>query len=74
MATLDNERGPWLIIPDGLKSPDQIKVEADLTRKCCGERLYPVASVICQCPNPGPGWVCKKCWLGYCNSCLDSLT
>ena len=72
MATLDDERGPWLVTPDGLRSPEQIRDEANLGPRCCGESLTRCATGVgCECSRePKTGWVCKKCWKGYCERCI----
>lgn len=74
MATHD---GTWLITPDGLRSPDRVKADADLATRtqCCGQnlRLAPdgwICTVHGGSHLVDANRACDSCGHGYCDDCL----
>lgn len=80
MATPKDEPEVYLVTPDGLRSPDQLKDEAGMTTRtqCCGERLREApGDWICTVHGGGlvrgADWACDSCGYGYCGDCLKDL-
>ena len=79
MATPKDEPEVYLVTPDGLRSPDQIRADAGMTTVyCCGQRLrVPPDGWYCTLHSGSPmvdaDWACEFCGIGYCGDCLRAL-